>query len=74
LETLQPVVAWAFVSCVFSNLFHLPFRTLLNLELCLAQGDGLTSGGEADLDVSQSDACDAGDLVTSGSPWLSAHS
>ncbi|CAL1128424.1 unnamed protein product [Cladocopium goreaui] len=30
-------------------------------------GDGLTSGGEADLDVSQSDACDAGDLVTSGS-------
>lgn len=33
-------------------------------------GDGLTSGGEADLDVSQSDACDAcdaGDLITSGS-------
>lgn len=30
-------------------------------------GDGLTSGGEADLDASQSDACDAGDLVTSGS-------
>ena len=58
---------------IFSHLFHLPFRTLLKLvELCpVARGDGLTSGGEADLDVSQRDACDAGDLVTSGSPWLS---